>query len=125
MKLIFKNIEICRFRKKRLVSMFLCLFVMAAGSLMLPQTAKAAAVQRVTSLEQMEKIFRQSIKKEKDIFQFQSPDSYTAVQIQNELKDAAKSQGRLLAGNIRITRGNCSYIFQRISEENAETTYME
>lgn len=111
MKLIFKNIEICRFRKKRLVSMFLCLFVMA--------------VQRVTSLEQMEKIFRQSIKKEKDTFQFQSPDSYTAVQIQDELTDAAKSQGRLLAGNIRITRGNCSYIFQRISEENAERTYME
>lgn len=104
MKLIFSHIEICRFKKKRLAVMFLCLFVMAAGSLILPQTVKAAAVQRVTSLEQMEKVFRQSMKKEKDTFQFQSPSSYTAVQIQNKLQDAAKSQDRLLVGSIRITR---------------------
>lgn len=114
MKLIFCNIEICMFKKKRLAAMFFCLFVMAAVSLILPQNVKAAAVQRVTSLEQMEKVFRQSIKKEKDTVQFQSPDSYTAAQIQNEMQDAAKSQGRLLVGSIRITRqagnsGNYQY----------------
>ena len=99
-KLFCENIKNAMQRRKQLAVMLLCLLLTTAGCLVLQEPIQTLAAQNVTSLEQMEKVFRQSIKKGKDTIS----NMYTTAQIQNELNDAAKTQNRLLAGSIQITR---------------------
>ena len=103
-KLFCENIKNAMQRRKQLAVMLLCLLLTTAGCLVLQEPIQTLAAQNVTSLEQMEKVFRQSIKKGKDTISFHSSNMYTTAQIQNELNDAAKTQNRLLAGSIQITR---------------------
>lgn len=103
-KIFCENIKKAMQRRKQLAVMLLCLLLTIAGCLVLQEPIQTLAAQNVTSLEQMEKVFRQSIKKGKDTISFHSSNMYTTAQIQNELNDAAKTQNRLLAGSIQITR---------------------
>ncbi len=102
--LLCQNIVGIKLNKKRLAAIFICMQLFLTGYFLMLQPIEAAAAQKVSSLKQMEKFFKQSIKKGENTVTFMSSDSYTAAQIQNGLQSAAKSQSRLLDGSIQITR---------------------
>lgn len=92
-------------KSNRIPSIIMYLFLfLSVQFFMLQQPIQAAAAQNVSSTAQMEKVFRQSIKKGENTISFQSSDSYTTVQIQNGIQNAALSQNRLLMGSMQITR---------------------
>lgn len=90
--------------KKRLGAIIICMLLFLTGNFLLLKPMHALAAQKVSNLEQMEEVFKQSIKKGKNTVTFQSPAGYSITQIQSELQNAAKSQGRMLAGSIQVTR---------------------
>ncbi len=89
--------------KERLAVMAVSFLLFFTGHFLMLQPVQAAA-QKVSSTEQMEKVFEKSIKDGKNTVIFSSSNSYTAAQIQNGLQNAAKSQNRLLSGSIQITK---------------------
>lgn len=84
--------------------LFACLMLLFTGYLVAVQPLQTAEAKRITGTEQLNQVFRKSIKNGKDTITFSSSDSYTTYQIQNALQDAAISQNRMLAGNVRIVR---------------------
>lgn len=90
--------------KKRLSAIMICVLLFLIGHIMLLQPVHVEAAQKVSNLEQMENVFKQSIKKGENTITFQSSDVYTVAQIQNELQNTAKTQNRLLSGRIQVTR---------------------
>ncbi|MCI8920233.1 MAG: hypothetical protein HFH29_16145 [Eubacterium sp.] len=68
------------------------------------QKPMQAAAQNISSMQQMEQVFKEAVKKGKDTITFESSNSYTTAQIQYSMQNAAKSQSRLLMGSMQIVR---------------------
>lgn len=90
-------------RKAILPTLIISLFLIFAGQFFQPPM-QAMAAQKAANLSQVEQIFEQSIKDGKQSITFTAPSSFTTPQIQTALKNAAKSQSKLVAGSVQFTK---------------------
>jgi len=90
-------------RKRTGIVSVICFLLLLAGIFFYspPQAVLAA---KALNLEQIEQKFAQAIKAGEQTITFTAPGSYTTVQIQNALNNAAKSQNRLLAGSVHFQK---------------------
>lgn len=80
-----------------------CFMLLLAG-FSLGFASQVYAEPKPLSLEQIEQTFAEEIKKGSSTVTFTAPANFTTAQIQNALKNAAKSQDRLIAGSIQFQK---------------------
>lgn len=95
-------------RKRRSLLMAVACFLCLLTGIMFYSASPAGAASKSLSLEQIEKKFAEAVKNGDHTVSFTASGSFTTAQIQNALKNAAKSQNRLLAGSVQFSKRTSS-----------------